>query len=120
MSKRRPASTSWRVMARSSALGVGSPLGWLWATMMAAGAERDREPEHFPGMHQGGIEDPPRNFLNGDHAGLGVERDHVEHFDELSGRPLAQQVDRVLRAAHLDRLRLRRVHFLDQADPGGP
>jgi len=71
-------------------------------------------------MHEGGIEDPPRDFLDGDHAGLRVERDHVEHFDEFSGRALAQEVDRVLRAPYLDRLRLRRVHFLDQANPDGP
>src|SRR5207247_9938026 len=34
----RPASTSCRVTARSSADGVGSPLGWLWTTMMPAAA----------------------------------------------------------------------------------
>ena len=116
MSRSRPASTSCRVIARSSALGVGSPLG----DDDARCAERDGEPEHFAGMHQGGVEDPPRDFLDGDHTGLRVERDHVERFDELPGRALAQEVDRVLRAPHLDRLRLRRVHLLDQADPGGP
>src|SRR3989454_425750 len=83
-------------------------------------AKGDGEPEHFAGMHEGGIEDPPRDFLDGDHAGLRVEHDHEEHFYEFSGRALAQEVDRVLWAPHLDRLRLRGVHFLDQADPGGP
>ena len=36
----RPASTSLRVMARSSSLGVGSPEGWLWARISDA-AETD-------------------------------------------------------------------------------
>ena len=31
-----PASTIWRVTWTSSADGVGSPLGWLWATIRAA------------------------------------------------------------------------------------
>src|SRR5207249_10935251 len=37
-SSTRPASTSCLVTARSSAEGVGSPLGWLWTTMIPAAA----------------------------------------------------------------------------------
>src|SRR2546427_727040 len=36
--------------------------------------EGDGEPEHFTRMHERGIEDSPRDFLDGDHAGLGVKR----------------------------------------------
>src|SRR3989442_12678891 len=69
-------------------------------------AKGDSEPEHFAGMHEGGIEDPPRDFLDGDHAGLRVERDHVEHFYEVSGRAFAHEVDRVLWDPRTDWLRL--------------
>src|SRR6266581_4571464 len=34
ISRRRPASTNWLVVSISSGDGVGSPLGWLWQTMM--------------------------------------------------------------------------------------
>src|SRR2546430_455719 len=47
-SSSRPASTSCRVTARSSAEGVGSPLGWVCTTMIPAAASaiagRDTSP----------------------------------------------------------------------------
>ena len=43
----------------------GVPAGVVVRHDDARRAESDGEPEDFPGMHQGGIEDPPRHFLDG-------------------------------------------------------
>jgi hypothetical protein len=68
------------------------PVGGLGGQYDARRVEGDGEPEHFRRVHQGRSENPPHDLSYGDHARLGVHRNHVETLCQLPGNALAQRV----------------------------
>jgi hypothetical protein len=80
MSSSRPAATSCSVTARSSADGVGSPLGWLCTRMIAA-ARSAIASEHLARVHQRGVEQPPGDEDVPLQPVLRVEHGDVELLD---------------------------------------